>query len=126
MTTTSSLRSCSAFDCVLLMTNSLLRNLRGESLEDLSKHAVERGKRVDDVGKRLERSRELYSQHELAKDLAGTWRDERRTNQHAALAVGDQLHRAAVKVVGVAARGLRGIGGGDRDVDALGARGSLR
>src|SRR2546423_1405612 len=103
MTTTSSFRSCSLFECVLLMAISLSRNLRGESLEDLSKHAVERGKRVDDVGKRLERGPELDSQHELAKDLAGTGRNERRTDQHAALCSGEP---------GWAPRGPVGTGAG--------------
>src|SRR3954465_5206901 len=98
MTTTSSFRSCSAFDGVLLMAVSLLRNFRGECLEYLSKHAVECGKRVDDVGKRPERSRKLDSQDELADDLAGTGRDQGRTDQHSAFAIGDQLHRPAMKV----------------------------
>ena len=53
-------------------------------------------------------------------------RDQRRADQHAALAVADQLERAAVKVVDVAARGLGRIGAGDDDVDASRARGSLR
>ena len=81
---------------------------------------------MNDVGERLQRSAQLDRQHELADDLAGARRDQRRADQHPALAVGDQLERAAVKVVDVAARGLRRVGGRDDDVDAARARGGLR
>ena len=61
---------------------------------------------------------QLDRQHELAHDLARARRDQGRAYQHAALAVGDQLERAPVKVMDVAARGLRRIGAGDDHLDA--------
>ena len=67
----------------------------------------------------LQRSTELDRQHQLAEDLARSRRDERRADQHAALAIGDQLDRAPVKIVDVATRGLGRIGAGDDDVDAF-------
>ena len=54
---------------------------------------------MNDVGERLQRRPQLDREHELAHDLAGARSDQRRADEHAALAVGDQLHRAAVEVV---------------------------
>ena len=65
-------------------------------------------------------------EHQLAHDLARTRSDQRRADQHPALAVADQLERAPVEVVDVAARGLGRIGAGDDDVDASRARGGFR
>src|SRR5262245_2478951 len=110
MTTTSSFKSCSVLDGVLLMAISLRCCLCGEFLEGLSKDAVERGKRVDHVGQHLQWSPELNRQHELAEDLACPRCDQRRADQHAALAVADQFERASMEVMNVAARGFGGIG----------------
>src|SRR4030095_6506516 len=107
----------SALTCVLLMTISLARP-GGELLEDLAKHAIERGKRVDDVGEQRQRGGELDRQHELAEDLAGARRDQRRADERAAPAIADELDRAAMKIVDVAAGGLGRIRRGDDDVDA--------
>ena len=76
--------------------------------------------------KRRQRRAQLDRQHEFPEDLARTRSDERCADQHAALAVGDQLDRATTKVVDVTARGLGRIGGGDDDVDASRARGGFR
>ena len=62
-------------------------------------------------------------QHEFPKDLARARSDERRADQHAAPAVGDQFDRAPVKVVDVATDRLCRIGAGDGDVDVLRASG---
>ena len=105
---------CSCVTSVVLC----VRDLRGELVQAFPEHPVEGWERVDDVGERLQRSAQLDRQHELAHDLARTRSDQRRADQHPALAVADQLERAAVKVVDVAARGLGRIGGGDDDVDA--------
>ena len=138
MTTTSSFRSTVAavgivVACSLLDLCAAHGDLRicyaifaASSLQAFAQHPVEGRERVDDVGERVQRRAQLDREHEFAQDLAGTRRDQRRADQHAALAVGDQLERAAVKVMDVAARGLGRIGGGDDDVDAFRARRSLR
>ena len=81
---------------------------------------------MDDVGESLQRRPQLDREHELADDLPCTRCDQRRANQHAALAVRDQLERASMEIVDVAARGLCRVGAGDGDVDTSGPRGSLR
>ena len=78
---------------------ALQRHLRCEFLQAFPKHPIKGWKRVDDVGERLQRRAQLDRQHELAQDLARTRSDQRRADQHPALAVADQLQRAAVKVV---------------------------
>lgn len=65
---------------------------------------------MHDVGERLQRRPQLDREHKLAHDLAGTRRDQCRADEHAATAVGYQLHRAPVKVVNVASCGLIRIG----------------
>ena len=59
-------------------------------------------------------------------DLARTRSDKSRADQHAALAVANQLERATMKVMDGAACGLGRIGAGDDDVDTSRARGRLR
>src|SRR5689334_2035781 len=117
MTTTSSFRSRSVLNGVLLMMISLLRNFHSEVLENLSKNAVECGERMNHIGERLQRSRQLDRQHELAEDFARTRRDQGRTDQGATLAIADQFDRALVEIMDVAAGRLRRIGGRDHDVE---------
>ena len=81
---------------------------------------------MNDIGESLQRCPELDREHELADVLACARSDEGRADEHSARSVGDQLERATVKVVDVAARGLSRIGAGDDDVDAFGPRGSFR
>src|SRR5262245_17120638 len=99
-------------------------DLRGELLQTLSKHAIEGWERVDDIGERFQRSTELDRQHELAQNLSRTGSHQRRADQHAALTVGDQLDRATMKIMDVAARGFCRIGasGGDIDTSAPSSR----
>jgi len=94
--------------------------LGGEVAQAFPEHSIERRKRVDDVRERLEWDAEFDGQHELAEDLACPRSDQGSANQDAALAVGNQLERAPVKVVNVAADGLRRISAGDEDVRCLG------
>ncbi len=100
-------------------------NLRGERAQTLPEHPVEGRERVDHVGEGLERRAQFDRQHELTQDLARARAHERRADQNPALAVGDELERAPVKVMDVPSRGLGGIGDGHGDVDALRARGGL-
>src|SRR6266851_2338307 len=72
--------------------------------------AVEGGVGVDHVGQRLDRRPHLQGQHQLAEDLARPRRHQRRADEHAPRAVGDQLQHSAVKVVDVAARRLTRVG----------------
>src|SRR4051794_39340157 len=97
---------------------ALQRRLLGELRQAFAEHPIEGGERVNDVGERLQRRGQLDRQHELAQNLAGARRHERCADQHAALAVANQFERAAVKVMDVAARGLRRIRAGDNDVEA--------
>jgi hypothetical protein len=99
---------------------------RGELFDRCAKHPVEGWERMNDVRERLQRCLQLDREHELAHDLAGTRSDQGRADEHAALAVGDQLQRPSVEVMNMASRGLGRIGADDNDVDAFGARGSLR
>src|SRR5262249_33768971 len=99
---------------------------RGEFGEACSKHAIEGGGSVDGVGERLHRRAELDREHELAQDLARTRRDQCRADQRPALAVADQLERAAVKVMDVASCRLGRVGAGDDDIDASLTCASLR
>src|ERR1700730_15247811 len=101
ITTTSSVRStvaavgtpvagcCSVLTGVLLMVFSFARDFRGELLQGLPKHPVERRKGMDDMGERLQERAQLDREHELADDLAGARCDQRRADQHPALTVGD-------------------------------------
>src|SRR5262245_30589888 len=136
VSTVSPLGTCSAYAVVVcvvakvtsvrfLLSGSESRHawpldLRGELLQALSKHAIEGWERVDDIGERFQRSTELDRQHELAQDLTRTGSHQGRADQHTALAVGDQLQRATVKVMDVAARGLCRIGAGGDDIDPSG------
>jgi hypothetical protein len=71
--------------------------LRSELGQAFPTHPVEGWERVDDVGERRKRRAPLDRQHELSRDLARTRSDQGCANQHPALAVADQLERAAVK-----------------------------
>src|SRR5215471_2808948 len=102
MTTTSSFKSWSVLEGVVLMLLSLRCRFRGEFLEDLSQDAVERRKRVDHVGQQFQGRRQLDGQDELAKNLARSRRDQGGANQHAALAIADQFDRASMEIVDVA------------------------
>src|SRR5918993_5040796 len=118
MATTSSFRSTGAgdvtrslIDSVLLIAASVMRGtwirLAGlvrrrfvcECLQTCAQHAVERGKRVEDVRKGLQRRPYLYGEHQLANDLACTRGDEGGADQHAAVAVADEFERATVKIM---------------------------
>src|SRR6476659_8507467 len=112
--------------CVLLMVFSFGRDFRGELVQAFAKYAVERGKRMDDVGERLQGRPQLDREHELANDLAGARRDQRGTDEHSALSVRDQLERSAVKVMDVAPGRLGRVRRGDGDVNAFGSGGGLR
>src|SRR5215470_8681896 len=81
---------------------------------------------MDDVCEGLERNAKLDREHELAKNLARSRRDERGADEHTTGAVSDQLQRARVKVVDVATNSLRRINAGNEDVDASSTGGSLR
>ena len=59
-----------------------------------------------------------HREHQLAEDLARPRRNQRGAHQHAALAVGDQLDRAAVEVVDVTARRLGRVRGRDHNLEA--------
>src|SRR5918998_1429723 len=102
------------------------RPLGGEFLQASSEYAVERWKWMDDVGEHPQRNAQLDREHELAHDLARTWSNQQRADQHPALAVADQFERAAVEVMDGPPRGLARIGAGNDDVDASRARRSLR
>src|SRR6476660_5316899 len=84
-------RCCSVLTGVLLMVFSFARDFRGELVQGLSKHPVERRKGMDDIGERLQRRPQLDGEHELADNLACAWCDQRCADQHPALTVGDQL-----------------------------------
>src|SRR5262245_52400069 len=111
--------------CVL-MVFSFARDLHRELVQALAQHPVKRRKWMNDIGERRQRRSQLDCEHELAEDLACTWCDHRRADQHPAFSVSDQLERATVKIVDVAARRLCRIRGGDNDVDPSGPRGTFR
>src|SRR5207248_4242526 len=92
--------------------------LRSELAQAFPEHPIEGREWMDDVGERLQRSAQLDRQYELAQDLAGTRSDQGRADQDSALAIADQLERAAVKVMDVPSRGLSRVCFGDDDLDA--------
>ena len=100
--------------------------LRGEFVQAVAWHAVEAWKWVDDVGGRLQRNAQLDREHDLARDLARARSDQHRADQHPVLAVADEFECALVEVVDGAPCGLGRVSGGDNDVEAFRARGSLR
>jgi hypothetical protein len=108
------------------MVFSFARDVRRELVQAFPKHPVERRERMDDIGENLQRRPQLDGEHELADDLACAGCDHCRADQHPALTIGDELERATVKVMDVAARGLSRIGAGDDAVDASGPRGNRK
>src|SRR6185369_11090233 len=102
------------------------RDLGRQLLKGRPQHAIERRVGVDDVAERGDWRFRLDRQYELTENLPRARAHQGRANEHFFLAVADQLQRAAVKVVDVAARGLRGVHRGDRDVDAPLDGGRLR
>ena len=101
----------------------LQSRFRGELVEACAKHAVEGREGMNDVGERLQWRSQLDRELELAHDLARTWSDQGRADQHSVAAVGNQLQHTAAEVVDVASRRLAGIGRGDDDINAARARG---
>src|SRR5262249_8648414 len=85
---------------------SLSRCLRSQFPKAFSEHAVEGGKWMDDVRERLQRSDQLYREHELAEDLSRTWCDKRGADQDSTCAVADQLQYTSVEIMDVASRRL--------------------
>ena len=65
---------------------------------------------MNDIGKCVQRRSELDRQHQLAEDLARSRRDERCADQDAAVAIGNELECAPVKIVDVATHALGRIG----------------
>src|SRR5688572_8898950 len=92
--------------CVLLMVFSFDCDFCRELIQALAKHPVERREGMDHIGENLQRRSQLDCKHELTDDFACARRDHGRADQDAALTVGDQLERASMEVVNVAARGF--------------------
>src|SRR4029077_3207965 len=97
----------------------------GQVLQHCAQDPVEGRERVDDVRESLQGGAGPQGEHDLAEDLARARGHHRCPDQHAAVAVADQLHGAAVEVVDVAARRLGGVCRCGDDADPAFSRGGL-
>src|SRR6267378_4293330 len=97
-------------------------DFRSELSKSGAQHAVEGRERVDHVGELAQWRTQLQGDHELAEDLARARGDQGRPDEHSTLLVGDQLQRAAVKIVDVTPRGLRGVHRDHGHIDAMPSR----